>query len=192
MIPNMAELAVLMSKFDYKQQVKNQWKSSRYEALDYYNGDTYDYTADYFSDSTLSKVVAGNVNITKRVIDRISLVYMHPPVRKYTKEEVTELFMDKEQKLQRLERMTNLLDAVLLKPVFRTKDDGTSCIEYDIIMDYEPMFGEDPLKPEAIIYPITSRSSVLDTTPNLYAYWDSENTFTFDDTGNILLMIILI
>ena len=183
MIPNAGELAVLMSKFDYKQQVKNQWKQARYEALDYYNGDTYDYTADYFSDSTLSKVVAGNVNITKRVIDRISLVYMHPPVRQYTKEEVTELFMDKEQKLQRLERMTNLLDAVLLKPVFRTKEDGTSCIEYDIIMDYEPMFGEDPLKPEAVIYPITSRASVLDTTPNLYAYWDSENTFTFDDTG---------
>ena len=85
MIPNMAELAVMISKFDYKQKVKNQWKQSRYEALDYYNGVTNEYTAEYFSDSTISKVVMGNINITKRIIDRISLVYMQPPIRQYTR-----------------------------------------------------------------------------------------------------------
>ncbi len=185
MIPNMAELAVLMSKFDIKQKQKNQWKQSRYEALDYYNGNTSEYVSQYFSASTLSKVVAGNINITKRVIDRISLVYMQPPVRTYTKDDVTDFFIEKDQKLQRLERMTNLLDAVLLKPVWRTKDDGYNCIEYDIITDYEPIFGDDPLKPEAIVYPITSKASVLDTTPDLWAYWDKENTFTFDDTGKM-------
>ena len=52
MIPNMGELAVLMSKWDIKQQRKNKWKQERYEALDYYNGNTLDYTSKYFSDST--------------------------------------------------------------------------------------------------------------------------------------------
>ena len=185
MIPNMAELAVLMSKFDYKQKVKNQWKQSRYEALDYYKGNTLEYTSDYFSDSTMQKVVAGNINITKRIIDRVSLVYMTPPIRKYTREDVTDYFIEKDLKLQRLERVTNLLDAVLLKPCWRTKEDGSGCIEYDIITDYEPLFEDDPLKPSAIIYPITSKASVMDTTPDLWAYWDKENTFTFDETGKM-------
>ena len=183
MIPNMAELSVMISKFDYKQKVKNQWKQSRYEALDYYNGVTNEYTSEYFSDSTISKVVMGNINITKRIIDRISLVYMQPPIRQYTREDVTDLFVDKNLKLQRLERMTNLLDAVLLKPCWRIKDDGSGCIEYDIITDYEPMFDEDPLKPTAIVYPITSRASVMDTTPDMWVYWDKDHTFSFDETG---------
>ena len=183
MIPNMAELAVLISKFDYKQKVKNKWKESRYKALDYYNGYTEEYTSNYFSESTLSKVVSGNINITKRVIDRISLVYMTPPNRTYTREDISDYFIEKDLKLQRLERMTNLLDAVLLKPCWRTKEDGSGCIEYDIITDYEPMFEDDPLKPTAIIYPITSKASVLDSTPDLWVYWDKEHTFTFDETG---------
>ena len=185
MIPNMGELAVLMSKWDIKQQRKNKWKQERYEALDYYNGNTLDYTSKYFSDSTLNKVVAGNINISKRVIDRISLVYMTPPIREYTKEDVDLYFIEKDLKLQRLERITNLLDAVLLKPCWRTKEDGSGCIEYDIISDYEPIFGDDPLKPEAIVYPITSKSTVLDNTPELWVYWDSENTFTFDNNGKM-------
>ena len=183
MIRSIAELAVLMSRWDVSQQRKNKWKQSRYEALDYYNGDTNDYTSKYFSESTLNKVVSGNINITKRVIDRISLVYMTPPIRTYSNEDVVDFFVEKDLKLQRLERITNLLDAVLLKPCWRIDKDGQGTIEYDLISDYEPIFGEDPLKPEAIVYPITSKATVLDATPDLWAYWDSENTFTFDDTG---------
>jgi len=79
--------------------------------------------------------------------------------------------------------MTNLLDGVLLKPCWRIKDDGTGCIEYDIIMDYEPLFDTDPLKPYAIVYPIAQKASVLDTTPEQFVYWDAENTFVFDKDG---------
>ena len=183
MIPRTGELAVLISKWNVNQQRKNKWKQDRYEAIDYYNGNTKDYTDKFFSESTLNKIVTGNINITKRVIDRVSLVYMTPPIRTYTVEEIPELFVNKELKLQRLERITNLLDAVLLKPCWRMKEDGSGCIEYDIIWDYEPIFGEDPLKPEAIVYPIAKKSSVLDDTPELWAYWDAENHFIFDELG---------
>ena len=179
MIPNLSELTVLMSRWDINQQRKNKWKSTRYEALDYYNGRTRSYIDDYFSTSMLKKVVPGNINITKRVIDRVSLVYMVPPKRLYTNEDITDFFTDKDQKLQRLERMTNLLDSVLVKTCWR---EGK--IEYDIIMDYEPMFfGEDSLKPDAIVYPIRLKASVLDTTPEQYAYWDNEHHFIFDRNG---------
>ena len=183
MIPNVGELAVLISKFDAAQQTKNKWKNERYTAIDYYNGDTKEFTEKYFNSSTLSKIVTGNINIAKRVIDRVSLVYMTPPVRAYTREDVTDFFVGKDHKLQRLERITNLLDAVLLKPCWRTKEDGTGCIEYDIIWDYEPIFDEDPLNPSAIVYPITKKATVMDATPEMWAYWDFENHFMFDETG---------
>ena len=183
MIPETGKLAVLYSKFDVQQQRKNKWKQRRYEALDYYKGNTADYIGKYFSESTLSKVPVGNVNITKRVIDRVSLVYMTPPIRTYTNEDTPDYFLEKDLKLQRLERMCNLLDGVLLKPCWRIKDDGTGCIEYDLIMDYEPLFDTDPLKPYAIVYPIAQKASVLDTTPEQFVYWDAENTFVFDSLG---------
>ena len=185
MIPNIGELSVLMSKWDINQQRKNKWKQSRYKALDYYKGNTKEYVHDYFSESTLSKVPIGNVNITKRIINRISLVYMESPIRTYTKEDVTDYFSGKDHKLQRLERMTNLLDGVLIKPCWRIKDDGSECIEYDIIMDYEPIFDTDPLNPHAIVYPIAQKAEVLDTTPEQFAYWDSENHFIFDKNGKM-------
>ena len=40
MIPQTGEMAVLLSKFDYKHQRKNKWKQERYTSLDYYNGKT--------------------------------------------------------------------------------------------------------------------------------------------------------
>ena len=184
MIPNIGELSVLMSKWDINQQRKNKWKNSRYKALDYYKGNTKEYVGDYFSDSTLSKVPIGNVNITKRIINRISLVYMQSPIRTYSNEDVTDYFNGKDHKLQRLERMTNLLDGVLIKPCWRIKD-GNECIEYDIIMDYEPLFDTDPLNPYAFVYPIADKAEVLDTTPEQFAYWDSENHFIFDKNGKM-------
>ena len=186
MIPNAGKLAVLMSRWDINQQNKNRWKQDRYCAIDYYNGKTQDYTSEYFSESTLKKVVTGNINITKRVIDRISLVYMTPPIRTYTREDLPDFFVEKDHKLQRLERITNLLDAVLLKPCWRTTEDGEGSIEYDIIWDYEPIFdGEDPLKPTAIIYPITKKATVLNTDPETFSYWDNDNHFIFDRNGKV-------
>ena len=44
MIPRTGELAVLISKWNVNQQRKNKWKQDRYEAIDYYNGNTKDYT----------------------------------------------------------------------------------------------------------------------------------------------------
>ena len=119
MIPNTSELLVLNAKYDARQQRKNEWKRARLDALEYYKGRSLPYTMSYFDETLFTKVPASNINVTKRIIDRVSLVYMKPPKRIYTKEETPLLFHHKDFKLQRLERMTNLLDAVLLKPCMR-------------------------------------------------------------------------
>ena len=80
MIPSTAQLAVEMSKVAWQDQEKKRWMKSRDKAYDYYKGRTDAYTKGYFSDSLVNKIPCTNVNITKRIIDRISLVYMKPPI----------------------------------------------------------------------------------------------------------------
>ena len=185
MIRPTGELLVLNAKYDASQKRKNKWKQSRLDALEYYKGRSLPYTMDYFDDTLFEKVPSANINVTKRIIDRVSLVYMKPPKRIYSKEDVPFLFHHKDFKLQRAERMCNLLDAVLIKPCMRYNDKNEQHIEYDIIHDYEPIFGDDPLKPEAIVYPIASKDTVFDDTPELWVYWDKEHTYTFDNNGKI-------
>ena len=180
MIPNIGELLVRQSKFDAHQNEKNNWRKARMIARHFYDGRNEPYTRNYFSDRLLNKVPISNVNITKRIIDRISLVYMKPPIREYSNENVPSMFEEKDFKMQRAERMTNLLEHILIKPTWR---DGF--IDYDIIMDFEPIFGDDPLRPIGFTYPLAIKSSVMDDTPELMAYWDAENTFIFDDNGKI-------
>ena len=183
MIPNTSELLVLNAKWNAGQKRKNDWKIARLDALEYYKGRSLPYTMNYFDDSLFKKIPASNINVTKRIIDRVSLVYMKPPKRVYTKEDTPMLFHHKDFKMQRAEKFCNLLDAVLIKPCFRYGDNNEGRIEYDIIWDYEPMFGDDPLKPIAITYPISTKDSVMDNTPELWVYWDAEHTFTFDNNG---------
>ena len=76
--------------------------------------------------------------------------------------------------------MTNLLEHILIKPTWRN-----GVLDYDIIMDFEAQFDDDPLRPTSITYPLSIKASVMDDTPELTAYWDSENTFIFDNNGKI-------
>ena len=185
MIPNMSKLLVMNAKYDANQKRKNQWKKSRIDALEYYKGRSIPYTSSFFDASLFKKVPVANVNVTKRIIDRVSLVYMKPPKRVYTNEDISSLFHHKDFKLQRAERFTNLLDAVLIKPCVRLNSKGEQHIEYDIIWDYEPIFEDDPLKPTAIMYPVSKKDTVIDDTPDLYVYWDKDHTFTYDQNGKI-------
>ena len=180
MIPKISELVEKQSQWNAQQQAKNKWRTRREMAMDYYNGRTGRYTQKYFADTLSNKIPIANVNIAKRIIDRISLVYMVAPKREYTKPEITDYFCEKDFKMQRLERFTNLLDSCLVKVTFRN-----GLLDYDIIHDFEPMFGDDPLRPIAYTYPLSTKSEVLDTTPELFAYWDIDNTFIYDRNGKI-------
>ena len=180
MIPNIGQMLLRESQATAQQNAKNQWRKKRLMARDFYNGNTEDYTKNYFSQNLLNKIPLANVNITKRIIDRISLVYMKPPKREYSNENFPMFLNQKDLKLQRAERMTNLLEHILIKPTWRN-----GVLDYDIIMDFEAQFGDDPLRPTAITYPLSIKASVMDDTPELTAYWDNENTFIFDNNGKI-------
>ena len=176
MIPSTAQLAVEMSKVDYQDQEKKRWLKQREKAYNYYKGRTEDYTKSFFSGSLNQQIPCPNINITKRIIDRVSLVYMKPPLREYSNENTIDFFHQKNFKMQRAEKLCNLLECILIKPTWRNDK-----IEYDIIRDWEPLFyGDDPLEPTAITYPLSVRSSVMDVTSELWAYWDEEHHFNYE------------
>ena len=178
MIPNIRELT-RQSQFEANQNEKSIFKAKRQKALDYYNGRTNKYTNSYFNFT--HQVPIANVNVTKRVIDRTSLVYMVEPKRDYSKPEIVDFMYYKHQKLQRAERYTNLLDSILLKVTWRNDR-----LEYDVIHDFEPMFADDPLHPIGYTYPLSIKSEVLDDTPEMFQYWDMENQFVFNRNGKIM------
>ena len=184
MIPSTAQLTVEMSKVAWQDQEKKRWLKTRDKAYDYYKGRTEVYTKNFFSDSLIKQIPTPNINLTKRVIDRISLVYMKPPIREYSADYVPDLLHQKDMKMQRAEKLTNLLEVILMKVCWRGNR-----IEYDIIRDWEPMFGDDPINPTAITYPVQVRSSVMDTTPEIWAYWDDENYFQYEKTTGKKLVV---
>ena len=184
MIPTTAQLNVEHSKIDWQDKEKKRWLLQRDKAYNYYKGRTEAYTKGFFSPSLNAQIPCPNVNITKRVIDRISLVYMTAPFREYSNEDIAEMFHNKNHKMQRAERLCNLLECILIKPTWRNER-----IEYDILRDWEPLFyDDDPLNPSAITYPISIKSSITDTTPELWAYWDLDNHFLYEKgTGRKLV-----
>lgn len=178
-IPDLAKKITNAAYFDYRNQQKKAWLNERKAAVDYYNGMTEQYTGKYYPDGFAQKTPFANINITRRVIDRISLVYMIPPLRIIGKEKAPQSRYDEftshqKTKMQRAEAMSNLLGMVPLRIVWRY-----GWVDYDIIYDFEPIFGDDPMRPEAITFPVKTRDSVLITDPEIWAYWDTGGWFHY-------------
>ena len=182
MIPKLSDILVKESRIKSQQGYKDRWRNNRNKALSYYSGNTNKYTKKYFSETTLDKIPISNLNVTKRIVDRISMVYMQDPIREVSNERYFDYINGKNEKMQRAEKMTNLLELILIKPTWRNGK-----IEYDLIFDFEPIFGDDPLNPIGICYPLSVRSQVKDTTPELWAYWDLENHFVYDNNSEKII-----
>ena len=176
---NYGQTVVLKSRFDAQQKDKDTWLQARLDALNFYRGRTREYVIPYFSRDTLAKIPISNINLVKRIIDRISLCYMSAPIREVSNESYSDYIHQKDFRLQKAERYVNLLELVLIKPSWR---DGA--IQYDIITDFEPTFGDDPMKPISIQYPLAKRSSTTDDTGNIWAYWSANEHFLYDKNNN--------
>jgi hypothetical protein len=171
---------VLKSRYDAQQQEKDEWLRCRLDALNFYRGRSREYITPFFSRETLAKVEPWSINITRRVIDRISLVYMISPERTATNEKYEEYLHQKSFFMQKAERMANLLELVLIHPCYRN-----GRVEYDLITDFEPTFSDhDPLTPIAFEYPLATRSSVRDSSPEWWAYWSEDEHFIYDKNNS--------
>ena len=179
----------------FQQMDKNNWILSRDIALDYLHARTKKYTIaeKYYKEFSKKKVPPDNNNVCKRVIDRTSLVYMQPPYREIGKDsqkeirkEYEELTKGKDGRMHKAEKYTNLLNLIALHPAPRNGQ-----LEYDIITDFEPHFGEDdPMTPIGISYPLHVNSEVRNTDPIKWAYWDKDIHVIYDAATNEVITTI--
>ena len=118
--------------------------------IDYYQyANTERYIGKYFSGSLQAEIPLYTVNMTRRLIDRISLVYKDRPERTIEDERYFDITENKDYSLKKVERIHNLLGTVALQVIW--KDDK---FLYVPRFTFEPVFyADDPMNPIGIIYP---------------------------------------
>ena len=156
----------------------------RDEALDYYTyNNTAKYIDQYFSGTLQQEIPIYNVNLTKKLVNRISLVYKNPPIRSIENDKYHELTSDKDWKFKNLERIHNLLGTIAVQVCW--EDDH---IKYNPILHFCPIMDPyNPLKPIAITYPLNkSTGDWRNTEDDLYVYWSETEHYMFDSHGKII------
>jgi len=152
--------------------------------LDYYSGSLTDqYIEGYFKSDAFQEIPHYNTNIVKKFVNRMSKIYTIG-----AKRNVNDRYLDltsvKNARMKQMERMTRLLGTTATYVMY---DEEQQRFEYRPIYYFEPYFGDNPYKPEAIVYPMMhGHADISDTNDLMYAYWDKEIHIKFDDNGNVL------
>ena len=154
---------------------------ARDEALDYYTyNNTGKYIDQYFSGTLQQEIPIYCVNLTKKLINRISLVYKDKPVRDVENDLYYNLTSDKDWKMKSFERIHNLLGTMAVHIAW---DDGK--LKYNPIMNFVPIMDPlNPLKPIGLTYPLNKATADWRSAEeDLYVYWSAEEHYMFDSTG---------
>ena len=154
-------------------------------AIDYYTfNNTAKYIDQYFDGSLQEEIPLYPVNMTSRLINRISLVYKDAPIRTVENDKYEELSIMKNSKMKYFERIHNLLGTTAIQ--IGWQDDR---FKYQPIINFQPIFDyDDPLKPVAITYllPKATADVYSYSEPDMFMYWDKDNHFIFDEKGKII------
>lgn len=152
--------------------------------LDYYSGSlTEQYIEGYFKSDAFQEIPHYNTNIVKKFINRMSKIYTIGAKRNVN-DRYLDLTVVKNARMKQMERMTRLLGSTATYVMY---DELEERFEYRPIYYFEPYFGDNPYKPEAIVYPMMhGHADLSDTDELMYAYWDSELHLKFNENGDIL------
>ena len=177
---NVIEESIRQLKWDNQARIFD----VRDEALDYYTyNNTAKYIDQYFSGTLQQEIPIYNVNLTKKLINRISLVYKNAPIRDIENDNYFDLTTDKDWKLKNFERIHNLLGTLAVQVCWEDER-----IKYNPIINFVPIMDPyNPLKPIGITYPLNK--SVADwrsTEEDLFVYWSETEHFMFDTSGKII------
>ena len=172
-------IAQSIAKFKFTQH--DNMQNERDMSIDYYTyNNTEKYISDFFGGSLQREIPLYTTNLTKRLINRISLVYKDAPERIVEMDDYVNLTCDKNADMKRFERLHNLIGTVALC----VKWDGHE-FKYVPIIDFEPILNPDnPLEVLGIIYPVPmTTGSAYQSQEEEYIYWDAEQHFRFNAMG---------
>ena len=182
-IPPLGAQAVRNARIEANEKEYDAWNKRRHIALQYYNGETEDITRDHFSKELAAQIPVANNNITRRIIDRVSEVYMVETDRHFGENERAndyyhELTTRKYMRMQRIERMTNLLEVVAVRPMRRA--DGS--LDYEYLVEFVPGFDTDG-NLTSVMYPIRQSANIHAADEQEWVVWDEFGWHRMDANG---------
>ena len=177
-----AEQAVADSVQRLKQFTYDKMQTERDMCIDYYTyNNTERFVTDYFGGSLQREIPLYTNNLTKRLINRISLVYKEGPDRNVENNNYLDLIEDKNYVMKKVERLHNLIGTVAMCCKWY---EGK--FYYNPVIEFEPIMNPDnPLEVMAIVYPVpkTTGNAFQKQEEDEFIYWDAEQHFRFDSWG---------
>ena len=161
---------------EFLSDITNDNVEDRYRFLSYYEGMAHQ--MEYFPIKSLEVPLIVQ-NITSKLINARAIAYKNTPSR--TNESYLESVSNLDQSMLTAERLTYLLGSHLIKSRY---NEETKKIEYDQIIEFEPLFEPRSREPFGYIYPIYNHGQTRDDKV-VYAYWSETEHFLVDQNGNI-------
>ena len=171
-----------------KEFKKNQAQKRRRhirKLIDYYCGtNTTNYISQYFDADAFREIPCYQANFTKRFVNKMSRIY-NVGANRNVNNNYDNLTVMKDARMKHIERMTRLIGSVATQVVFI--DGDSPRFDYRPIYYFDVHLGDNPFKPEAIIYPILMNVDDVAYSEKLqYAYWDNAIYAHYDEDGNII------
>ena len=166
---------------DFLSDITTDSIEERYRSLSYYEGMQGEMESDlgkYFPIKSLEVPLIVQ-NITSKLINARAIGYKTPPVR--TNEKYLENVKNLDQAMLTAERLTYLLGSHLIRSRF---NEETNVLEYDQIIEFEPIFESRARKPFAFVYPIYNHGQSRENEV-VYAYWSADEHFLVHQNGTI-------
>ena len=180
-----AEQIIKESIKDFKKQQSRMRRNHISKLIDYYCGsNTAQYIQNYFDADAFREIPVYEANFTKRFINKMSRIYTVGAARNVS-ESYDRLTTMKDARMKHIERMTRLIGTVATQVVFI--DDENPHFDYRPVYYFDVHIGDNPFKPEAIIYPILGGMDDVSYAEKLrYAYFDNSMYAEYDEDGNII------
>lgn len=166
---------------EYFRDVRKKKTEDRYRALSYYEGMRGEMESDldqYFPIDNL-EIPYVCQNITSKLINARAIGFKNGADR--TNPKYLESITDVDQAMITAERLTYLLGSHLIKSRF---NEETNKIEYDQIIEFEPIFEPRSRQPFAYVYPIYNHGQTRDQEV-VYAYWSETEHYLVHQSGKI-------
>ena len=170
---------------EFKQSQQQARRKHVRKLIDNYCGSgTSRYISQYFDADAFREIPCYEANFTKRFINKMSRIYTVGANRNVGNA-YSNLTVMKDARMKHIERMTRLIGSVATQVVFI--DDDMPHFDYRPIYYFDVHLGDNPFKPEAIVYPVLSNvDDVAYADKMKYAYWDNGMYALYDEDGNIL------
>lgn len=159
----------------------------RLKAIEFYQGEQREYIKDYISFSNanrMEKMPYSYTNLTRKVINGVSLTYINPPERYINGErhDKYELWTeDKDFVMLEADRYTRLLDRTGIKVEWDAK---RKKYKYRLLTEINVEYDQYEDEVVAVWFPIKAVGADRKDTQTIYEFWSAEQRMIIDGEGN--------